>query len=248
MKNKKIENIIIILIIVLIIVAPLIVINITYIKTIVINILDNKENAYQYMQFLGAFLGAIITVAGSIITVRYQIHKETKVQKYIERQSFIRNEIGQQIIRMKIKLKDLRAEVSAVEYSADWAINYENKEIFKGMNNDSNRIDVKNNFDTKFKMYLEEKNMFEILLENYEVELADFSSEFSDLKKSIDILNKKSLDIYMKISIFPQYTKEMMESLLVDTKDSYKLCNYIYELLDNLYKKLNRYFVEEFYK
>lgn len=230
----------------LIAIAPLIVINNIYIKTMTINILGSKENAYQYMQFLAAFLGTIITVVGAIITVRYQIYKEIKVQKYIERQSFIRNEISQQIIKMKMNLKDLRAEISSVEYAANWVIKYEGKEMFKGMNNDSNRIEVRNNFNNKFNIYSQERAMLEILLENYEIELDNFSIEFSNLKQNISILNKKSLNIGMRISSFPQYTIEMMEYLVKETKDSYRICEYIYELLDNLYKELNRYYVEEF--
>jgi hypothetical protein len=244
LKNKGLL-IVSICIIVLSIISPVLIIQNDYLKKFVLLIFMNKENAQLYFQYIGGFLGAMITVIGALLTVKYQISNEAKMQKYINRQSFIRNEISEQIITMKYKLKSLRAELDAVRFAADFALNYEKKEYFKGMNNDKNRIDVMKNYNDKYSEYSKEQTMFEIVLENYEVELIEFQGIFNDLKENIVELNRKSLEISMKVSAFPDYTIKMMEELLQDTQKSYKMCNDIYELLDNLYKALNKFYLEE---
>lgn len=242
MRDKKIAIIILVLIIIVPITVPIVIVNNVWVKNITLLLLGNKENAYQYMQFVGSFLGTVITVIGAIMTVRYQIFSESNAQKHLNRQSFIRNEISQQIIIMKLKINNIRAEILSVGCSAKWALKYKEEEL---LNNKEYREDVKRNYNNETLQYSNEKAIFKVLLENYEFELSGFTNEFNNTIYIIDELDKYIRGIGMSVSAFPGYTDEMMEILSEDTNNAYKLCEDLYKSLDGLYKELNKYYEKE---
>ena len=59
---------------------PILAINIDFIKNILLGLLKNKANAYQYLQFSGMFFGVIVTIMGAFITIEYKIDKEKRLQ------------------------------------------------------------------------------------------------------------------------------------------------------------------------
>lgn len=86
---------------VLIIILPILIINIDIFRSLALIILRSKENANQYLQFIGAFLGVTITIIG---TVLIQLRSE-----YIGEQKEKENNL-KELIRIKeylyFQLKD----------------------------------------------------------------------------------------------------------------------------------------------
>lgn len=67
---------------ILIICMPIIVIFCPIFKSFVLLIFHNRENAYQYLQFVGSFLGVIVTISVTVILQEKQKHEnELKVKK-----------------------------------------------------------------------------------------------------------------------------------------------------------------------
>lgn len=64
---------------VLIIILPILIINIDTFRNLALSIFKSKENASQYLQFIGAFLGVTITIIGTVlIQLRSEYIKEKK--------------------------------------------------------------------------------------------------------------------------------------------------------------------------
>ncbi|OOM75822.1 hypothetical protein CLPUN_30560 [Clostridium puniceum] len=79
LNNSKIKLIILILVCIIILVMPILAININFIKNIVLSLLKNKANSYQYLQFSGIFLGIIVAAIGVFIAIE---DKEGKEKNY----------------------------------------------------------------------------------------------------------------------------------------------------------------------
>ncbi|GAA0779443.1 hypothetical protein GCM10008908_38090 [Clostridium subterminale] len=64
---------------VLIIILLILIINIDAFRNLALSIFKSKENASQYLQFIGAFLGVTITIIGTVlIQLRSEYIKEKK--------------------------------------------------------------------------------------------------------------------------------------------------------------------------
>lgn len=65
---------------ILVLIIPILASHAFYFKNKVLWIFGSKENAYQYLQFIGTFLGVIITVLGAFIAIERQMSKDKELQ------------------------------------------------------------------------------------------------------------------------------------------------------------------------
>ncbi|WP_252224598.1 MULTISPECIES: hypothetical protein [unclassified Clostridium] len=211
-KNKKpILGGIILLIISCIglIVAPVLTINIEMVKKQILYVFHSKENAYQYLQFVGTFLGVIVTIIGTYILMRIQLSKE----KEIEIQTNVRNQAIEVLLDIKTQIYKFKLHIMDITFLCEnileeSTLNSENqrnfvKEKFK---------EVSNNYANQMSDLMKKYEFSIILMKYIEYDintLNNFDSEISTLTSSISF----------KLSALPTYNTEMIKVVYSNAKD-----------------------------
>lgn len=159
---------------------------------------NNKENAYQYFQFIGSIIGCVITVLGTVLTIDYQ----TKREKEIQRQVKIRESLDIKLSNTLIMMKDLKRVIdeflSDVEFAYNWCVSEKEEEI-------------------------PDKHFIEDNIESYKEKIKQFNENYNNL-----LIEINNYWIYIQgVVIDYLYLENNKESLNDEFKKSYRHINYI---------------------
>ncbi len=161
MKMKRNNKLIILLGLtsLILMIMPIGVINIKGLKMVTLLVFKSKENSHQYLQFVGSFLGVLIPLAITFVTVDHQINKEKQLQVQIK----LRDELYRKIAIGKKDIKLLRSAVSEVKSAVHHTL--EGNKYLADIYNDKHREMVRDEFNKFDLKYRENMADFEIELE-----------------------------------------------------------------------------------
>lgn len=233
-KNKLIMLIGLISLIIMII--PIGVINIKEVKTATLLVFKNKENSYQYLQFIGSFLGVLIPLAIAFISVDHQINKEKQLQVQIK----LRDELYKKITIVKRDIKLLKGEISAVKWSSEGAL--KDNEPNLSTADCKFRETVRDNYNKIELKYHENMADFQIELENSIKNLQNFSYDTSVIQMKIQRVDKLTTIIGLKVSGFPEVGNTFLKGLIESCDCLYIDCDELYLELNTFASELDKYY------
>jgi len=236
---------------IIILIMPILSIDIFYFKNKVLWIFKNKENAYQYLQFIGVFLGVIVTVFATFIAIERQMDKEKKLQERIINQQRemdvqikLREEFIKRILETKKSIHNLDCYNLSIKMVSENVIISEEKgekSLLLGIEKLS--TDARDFIHEAYKRYSENISDLITQLENYKNKLKHIDYDYYSILKG---KHKTILDLYSKINLrisaFPNYTVPMMECLNSESKElEIELSNFAKELI-RIIDELDKYY------
>ena len=240
---------------IVILIIPILCVNTFFFKNKVLWFFKYKENAYQYLQFMGTFLGVIVSILGAFIAIEHQIDKEKqlqeknmKQQKEIDIQIKLREDFIQQILETRKSIYNLGCFNLSIDMVSEKVIESEktgDKDLLLGI--EKLNTDARDYFHNAYNRYNENMSNLITQLDNYKNKLRHVEYDYYNIlhEKYKTILGLHT-DLYLRISTFPNYTIPMMEyinskikifdSEIMDLAEKLKI---IIEELDKYYKTID---------
>lgn len=237
---------------IIILIIPILSINTFFFRNQVLWYFKEKENAYQYLQFIGTFLGVIVSVLGAFIAIEHQIEKEKelqekniKQQKEIDIQIKLREDFIQRILETRKSIYNLSCYNLSIGMVSEKVVESEktgDTNLLFGI--EELNTDARDYFHNAYNKYNENMSNLITQLDNYKNKLRHMDYDYYNILKEEygTILNMYS-DINMRISSFPNYTVQMMEYVNLKIKVFDSEIMDLAEKLKTIIEELDKYYI-----
>lgn len=241
-KEEK-NKIILYILVLIIIIGPILVIKMDILKNIVIYLFDDKENAYQYMQYIGGILGVVLSVLGAIYTINYQTLKEGYNQKVIARKTYVRENLIIKISGIKVCSNYIINKIKTIPYLLDLNKKLDYELIQKRKDYFKEERKIYKEFSEEFdKEYTIMSNYME---EVYE-EIKEYEKGITHIKELLDefsiIITLIDINFYCELELEVVNLKD--EDIKNDCDEAIKIYEELKVISNNLIKKLNEYYFD----
>lgn len=246
---------------IIVLIMPILAVHTLYIKNKALWLFKSKENAYQYLQFTGVFLGVIVTVLGTFIAIERQMSKDKELQdRNILKEKELQLEIlkQQKEIDIQVKLREdfikriLETKKSIYNFSCrGLSIGMVTKNVIESDEGGEEEpplgieklcIDAKKLFNDAYDLYSEKMADLITQIENYEDTIKYLTYDYGIVKEKYSTILHLYCDINFRIASFPQYTVPMMKYVNTEIKEFDGKLMELIEELTRLIKKLKKYY------
>lgn len=248
--NKSSKMFIILIIFsIFVLITPIMAAHIFYFKNKVLWILGGKENAYQYLQFIGTFLGVIVTVLGTFIFIDRQMLKEKELQERIlkqEKETDIQIKLRENII---IKIFETQKSIKSL-ILGNLPFTMFSETIINPKESGGNDLSLKfEKFNRAQVLFLVKpyehysNNMTDLIafLEIYKHKLKNINYDFDILDKKDKAIFHSFSEMNLLIRMTSKHTLSTMKSLNAESKKLDTAINDLAKELTMLVEELNKY-------